>query len=94
MGPFAGARPDRAGVPRPDRSYEGDALPETSDQSLIWTRSTHTDSTSCVEWARPPGAVLVRDSKRPAGARLPVSGATWQAFVDWVVQKESLSENA
>ncbi|WP_308426694.1 DUF397 domain-containing protein [Streptomyces camponoticapitis] len=47
-------------------------------------KSTYTDSGSCVEWARPEGAVLVRDSKRPQGARIPVQPAAWSALVDWV----------
>lgn len=59
-------------------------MPETRDEALIWTTSTYTDSTACVEWAQPPGSVLVRDSKRPAGARVPVAAHSWQGFVDWV----------
>lgn len=59
-------------------------MPQDHDESLIWTKSTYTDSGSCVEWSRPVSGVLVRDSKRPAGARVPVSEAGWQGFVDWV----------
>lgn len=59
-------------------------MPETQDESLIWTKSTYTDSGSCVEWAQPPGSVLVRDSKRPTGARVPLAEGAWQGFVDWV----------
>ncbi|GGK14578.1 hypothetical protein GCM10011583_53180 [Streptomyces camponoticapitis] len=54
------------------------------EQHLVWVKSTYTDSGSCVEWARPEGAVLVRDSKRPQGARIPVQPAAWSALVDWV----------
>lgn len=59
-------------------------MPETPDESLNWTTSTYTDSTACVEWAQPAAGVLVRDSKRPAGARVPLSGSSWTGFVDWV----------
>ncbi len=59
-------------------------MPETRGEALIWTKSSYTNSGSCVEWARPAAGVLVRDSKRPAGARVPLSGASWQGFVDWV----------
>ncbi|WP_234351887.1 DUF397 domain-containing protein [Streptomyces sp. NRRL S-4] len=46
-------------------------------------KSTYTDSGSCVEWARPDNGVLVRDSKRPAGARIPLRPAAWSSLVDW-----------
>lgn len=59
-------------------------MPETQGEALIWTKSSYTDSGSCVEWARPAGSVLVRDSKRPAGARVPLAEDAWQGFVDWV----------
>ncbi|MBP2581645.1 hypothetical protein J3A78_002123 [Streptomyces sp. PvR006] len=54
-----------------------------TDDELVWVKSTFTDSGSCVEWARPAGGVLVRDSKRPAGARIPLQPAAWSALVDW-----------
>lgn len=59
-------------------------MQKAQGEALIWTKSTYTDSTSCVEWARPAGSVLVRDSKRPAGARVPLAEGSWQGFVDWV----------
>lgn len=59
-------------------------MPQAHDESLIWIKSTYTDSGSCVEWARPVSGVLVRDSKRPGGARVPLTEAGWQGFVDWV----------
>ncbi|WP_328845451.1 DUF397 domain-containing protein [Streptomyces sp. NBC_00258] len=58
-------------------------MPETPNESLSWTKSTYTDSGSCVEWARPAGGVLVRDSKRPVGPRVRLSGNAWQAFAHW-----------
>nr|WP_128380520.1 DUF397 domain-containing protein [Streptomyces cavernae] len=53
---------------------------------MRWAKSTYTDSGSCVEWARPKTGVLVRDSKRPAGARVRLAEPAWQGFVDWVKQ--------
>lgn len=58
-------------------------------EGLVWVKSTYTDTGSCVEWARPAldniqgSGVLVRDSKRPAGARIPLQPAAWSALVDW-----------
>lgn len=55
----------------------------SSEDALVWVKSTYTDSGSCVEWARPANGVLVRDSKRPAGARIPLQPAAWSSLVDW-----------
>ncbi|MFE3659092.1 DUF397 domain-containing protein [Streptomyces sp. NPDC059165] len=54
-----------------------------NDEGLTWVKSTYSDAGSCVEWARPAVGVLVRDSKRPTGARIPVQPAAWTALVDW-----------
>ncbi|MEV5131660.1 DUF397 domain-containing protein [Streptomyces sp. NPDC053705] len=53
------------------------------EHALVWVKSTYTDAGSCVEWARPEAGVLVRDSKRPAGARIPLQPAAWSSLVDW-----------
>ena len=59
-------------------------MPQADDGSLIWKTSTYTNSTSCVEWARPAsGGALVRDTKCRERARVPVSAPAWQSFVDW-----------
>lgn len=56
---------------------------------LIWTKSTYSDSGSCVEWAQPAlyniqgSGVLVRDSKQQDGGRIPVEPAAWSTLVDW-----------
>lgn len=50
---------------------------------LTWQKSTYTDSGACVEVARPDGGVLVRDSKRRTGPRIPLQTAAWSALVDW-----------
>ncbi|WP_412078170.1 DUF397 domain-containing protein [Streptomyces xanthophaeus] len=51
--------------------------------ALTWakTRYSASDSNECVEVARTPGTVLVRDSKRPEDARLAVTPAAWTGFV-------------
>jgi hypothetical protein len=56
---------------------------DTHDNELIWRVSSYTNSGSCVEWARPENGVLVRDSKRPHGARIPLQPAAWAALVTW-----------
>lgn len=53
------------------------------DEHLVWVKSTYTDTGNCVEWARPQDGVLVRDSKRPAGARIPLRPTAWSSLVDW-----------
>ncbi|MCT9078806.1 DUF397 domain-containing protein [Streptomyces fulvoviolaceus] len=58
-------------------------MPQTED-GLIWKTSTYTDSGACVEWARPPAGVLVRDTKCRGRARVGLSGAAWREFVGWV----------
>ncbi|MFD9085109.1 DUF397 domain-containing protein [Streptomyces erythrochromogenes] len=50
---------------------------------VAWTKSSYStaDGPNCVEVAHTPGTVLVRDSKRPAGARLAVTPDAWSGFV-------------
>ncbi|MFC8817260.1 DUF397 domain-containing protein [Streptomyces rochei] len=54
------------------------AVPETA-----WRKSSYSTGGGgeCVEIADVPGAMLVRDSKRPEGERLTVSAAAWTHFV-------------
>ncbi|MFF8260493.1 DUF397 domain-containing protein [Streptomyces virginiae] len=51
--------------------------------SLEWVKSSYSasDSNECIEVAHTPGTVLVRDSKRPEGARLAVGPDAWNGFV-------------
>ncbi|WP_392668607.1 DUF397 domain-containing protein [Streptomyces sp. LN785] len=53
------------------------------DEGLVWQLSSYTNSGSCVEVARPPGAILVRDSKRRNGPRVRLQPAAFAALVDW-----------
>lgn len=55
----------------------------SDEPPLIWQLSTYTNSGSCVEVARPPGAILVRDSKRRHGPRIRLQPAAFAALVDW-----------
>ncbi|MFJ7242388.1 DUF397 domain-containing protein [Streptomyces olivaceus] len=50
---------------------------------MTWKTSTYTDTGSCVEWARPPAGVLVRDTKDRERARVAFGAGAWQPFVDW-----------
>ncbi|MBY8845829.1 MULTISPECIES: DUF397 domain-containing protein [unclassified Streptomyces] len=54
------------------------AVPEAA-----WIKSSYSTGNGgeCVEVATVPGAVLVRDSKRPAVARLAFGSAAWDGFV-------------
>ncbi|MFE7648663.1 DUF397 domain-containing protein [Streptomyces phaeoluteigriseus] len=69
-------------LPGSDRGHEGDAV-YAEETSLIWKTSTYTDSGSCVEWARPAGGVLVRDTKDRERARVPFGLDAWRQFIDW-----------
>ncbi|AQT72217.1 DUF397 domain-containing protein [Streptomyces sp. fd1-xmd] len=53
--------------------------------ALEWAKSSYSasDSNECVEVAHTPGTVLVRDSKRPEGARLAVTPDAWSGFVTY-----------
>lgn len=52
-----------------------------------WFTSSYSNSEGgdCVEVALGPGAVLVRDSKDRAGARLTFPSDAWRAFVAFAV---------
>ncbi|WP_326572779.1 DUF397 domain-containing protein [Actinacidiphila glaucinigra] len=56
---------------------------------LVWFTSSHSNSEggACVEVAFGPGAVLVRDSKDRAGARLTFTPGAWADFVAYAVTR-------
>lgn len=56
--------------------------------TLNWRKSTRSTSGACVEIAPGPDAILVRDSKDPAGAVLSFDRAVFAAFIGGVVDGE------
>ena len=50
---------------------------------VTWRKSSYSgnDGGGCVEVARLPAVVAVRDSKDPDGSRLTFSSEEWRAFV-------------
>lgn len=48
-----------------------------------WFKSSYSggNATECVEAALVPAGILIRDSKRPSGARLAVSADAWGRFL-------------
>ncbi|MEV5493112.1 DUF397 domain-containing protein [Streptomyces bobili] len=57
------------------------AVPEDA-----WRKSSYSTGGGgeCLEVAAVPGAVLVRDSKRPQGERLDIGAEAWTGFVGLV----------
>ena len=49
-----------------------------------WVKSSYSgaEGGQCLEVAAVPGAILVRDSKRPAAARLAFGAGAWAGFVE------------
>jgi hypothetical protein len=60
--------------------------PSGEDNSeLEWIKSSYStaDGPSCVEVAPNKARILIRDSKNPAGPRLALAPATWNAFLPY-----------
>jgi hypothetical protein len=53
-----------------------------------WTKSSHSQSGSCVEVAMVDGAIAVRDSKDRGGPALIYTQAEWEAFLGGVKDGE------
>ncbi|GGL21210.1 hypothetical protein Sme01_74400 [Sphaerisporangium melleum] len=51
--------------------------------SMMWRKSSYSGSSGgqCVETAKAPGCVAVRDSKSPDGPVLVVGAGEWHAFL-------------
>ncbi|MFK4146608.1 DUF397 domain-containing protein [Streptomyces sp. NPDC004065] len=60
------------------------AVPEAA-----WIKSSYSTGNGgeCVEVAAAPGAVLVRDSKQPAQARLAFGPEAWNGFVRMAAER-------
>jgi uncharacterized protein DUF397 len=52
------------------------------DDSPKWVKATASGTGNCVEVAPAGDAVLLRDSKDPAGPVVSMSRATWAAYLD------------
>jgi hypothetical protein len=56
---------------------------------VTWIKSSYSNpSGNCVEFAKGPDKVLVRDSKNPDGGIIEVAPNTWREFVAAVKQGE------
>jgi hypothetical protein len=56
-----------------------------SDRQWVgWRKSSYSETGNCVEVARGPYGVVVRDSKAPVGPRLRFGADAWSAFIDAV----------
>ncbi|MFD8062429.1 DUF397 domain-containing protein [Streptomyces cyaneofuscatus] len=53
------------------------------DEELVWQLSSYTDSGACVEVARSPSEVLVRDPKRRTGPRIGRSPGSFAGRGHW-----------
>ncbi|MCX4748160.1 DUF397 domain-containing protein [Kitasatospora sp. NBC_01287] len=56
---------------------------------LAWFKSSYSDSDggNCIEAARSPEIVRIRDSKDKAGPQLAFSPAAWAGFVTFAAQQ-------
>ncbi|MFD5506996.1 DUF397 domain-containing protein [Streptomyces sp. NPDC127051] len=63
-------------------------MSEGGERPLVWVKSSYTETNNCVEVAKPPGGVLVRDSKRPKGVRVSLAPSAWHRLVDWAKTHE------
>jgi len=51
------------------------------EPALNWRKSTQSNSGGCLEAAAADGMVFLRDSKRPDGPIMQISGPAWLVFV-------------
>jgi hypothetical protein len=52
------------------------------DTTLTWRKASRSNAgNNCVEIARAPVGYLIRDSKKPAGPRLPLRDGIWTTFI-------------
>ncbi|MFJ9380597.1 DUF397 domain-containing protein [Streptomyces sp. NPDC101455] len=68
------------------RSTSSTASPKTSERRTVtestWQKSTYSEQGSaCVEIARTPATIRIRDSKTPTGPRLTIHRTAWADFL-------------
>lgn len=56
-------------------------MAEDEGPTIVWKKSSKSNSGSCVEVAFVLGSVLIRDSKRADGPVLTTSAPAWTAFL-------------
>jgi hypothetical protein len=61
---------------------------EDEGSTIVWRKSSKSNSGSCVEVAFVPGSVLIRDSRRTDGGVLATSPMAWAAFLERVRRAE------
>ncbi|MEV1024818.1 DUF397 domain-containing protein [Streptomyces sp. NPDC050264] len=71
-----------------ESSYSGDSSGDCVEVALAWRKSSYSSGSDgdCVEVAACPATIHVRDSKRPAGARLALSSDAWKEFVGFAAR--------
>ena len=60
-----------------------------STPELHWFKSSYSSSSEpgdCVEVARTPATIHVRDSKTPGTPHVTVASATWESFLAYVTE--------
>jgi len=64
----------------------------TDDRGITWRKSSHSNAgNDCVQVARIPAGVAIRDSKNPHRAHLALSTAAFAEFVAGIKQDASRS---
>jgi hypothetical protein len=58
---------------------------------IRWRKSSYSAQSNCIEVARRPGAVLLRDSKDPHGPVTAFATPAWRAFVT-ALRRDELTE--
>ncbi|MEU2055070.1 DUF397 domain-containing protein [Streptomyces bungoensis] len=59
---------------------------------LTWQKSTHSaEAANCVEIARTPSVIHIRDSKTPTAPHLSFPPTTWTAFLSCALDARSPS---
>ncbi|WP_410633396.1 DUF397 domain-containing protein [Amycolatopsis sp. cmx-4-83] len=58
------------------------------DRPRRWRKSSHSETNNCVEVAKDPDGVAVRDSKDPEGGVIELPGSGWRGLAARVRQRD------